>query len=60
MAVAFPTQKLDRYGINLRLQVALPRDEFRLIQQISADHGLTMGATGRMLIREALLAREAA
>lgn len=60
MPVASPTQKIDRYGSNIRLQVKLPRDEYRLIEEISADQGVTMAAAGRMLLREALLARLAA
>lgn len=60
MPVASPTQKIDRYGANIRLQVKLPRDEYRLIEEISADQGVTMAAAGRMLLREALLARLAA
>lgn len=59
MPVASPAEKLDRYGINLRLQVRVPRDELRLIEQISVDHGVTVSAAARMLLREALLARGA-
>lgn len=59
MPVAPPTQKIDRYGSNIRLQVKIPRNEYRLIEEISADHGVTLSAAGRMLLREALLARGA-
>jgi hypothetical protein len=59
MTVASPTQKLDRYGTNIRLQVKVPRNEYELIEQISADHGVTISAASRMLLREALLARGA-